>query len=113
MSDNYGGHAIFADDTNRWTSLDGLKGQLTASRDWTRDKRTHLDLLSRVGIPSLSIAFEHDLFFPPTGERDAAALIPNCEHIVVPHAAHGGLSTHGAEPVKRIVEFCSAVEAAK
>lgn len=105
-----GWHTIFADDTNRWTGAEGLKGQLTASRDWTRNKQSHLDQLSRIGIPALSIAFEHDLFFPPTGEREAAGRIPDCEHILIPQAAHGGLSTHGAEPVKRIVDFCSGVE---
>ncbi|MFE3984455.1 alpha/beta fold hydrolase [Nocardia tengchongensis] len=105
-----GWHTIFADDANRWTGAEGLKGQLTASRDWTRDKQSHLDRLSRIGIPVLSIAFEHDLFFPPAGEREAAGRIPDCEYILIPQAAHGGLSTHGAEPVQRIVEFCSEVK---
>ncbi|MGX1811684.1 alpha/beta fold hydrolase [Nocardia sp. NPDC055321] len=103
-------HAVLADDTIRWTGIDGLTGQLTASRDWTSDRESHLDQLSRIDIPSLSIAFEHDLYFPPETERDAAQRIPGCKHVLIPHAAHGGLSTHSAEPVRRIVEFCAAIE---
>lgn len=100
-------HSIFADDADRWSGIDGLKGQVAASRDWVRSKQAHLDNLPYIKIPVLSISFEHDLFFPPTDQRKAAATIPDCKHVEIPEAAHGGLSTHAKEPVKCIVEFCS------
>jgi len=101
---------ILGDDTSRWTSVDGLAGQLSASRSWSsRNRAEHLDRLSSIAIPTLSIAFEHDVFFPPANERAAAQKIPGCEHVVVAGAAHGGLSTHPDEPVKYIVDFCTRV----
>jgi pimeloyl-ACP methyl ester carboxylesterase len=53
-----------------------------------------------------SVAFEHDVFFPPANERAAADRIPGCEHVVIPDAA---LSTHPDEPVKHIIAFCTRV----
>lgn len=103
-----GWHDLFSADTGRWTGIDGMTGQLAASREWSRNKQNHLDALSRIDVPALSIAFEHDLFFPPDSEKAAAARIPGSEHVLVAGAAHGGLSTHSAEPVARIVEFCVA-----
>lgn len=100
---------ILGDDSSRWTSIDGLVGQLSASRDWSRNRAEHLEALSTIEIPTLSVAFEHDVFFPPANERIAAERISECEHIVVSDAAHGGLSTHPDEPVKHIVDFCTRV----
>lgn len=101
---------ILGDDKSRWTSVDGLAGQLSASRSWSRDRTQHLETLSTITIPTLSVAFEHDVFFPPANERAAADRIPGCEHVVIPDAAHGGLSTHPDEPIKHIVDFCTRVQ---
>ena len=103
---------ILGDDGSRWTSVDGLAGQLSASRDWSRDRIEHLNALSAIAVPTLSLAFEHDVFFPPATERAAAGSIPGCEHVVVADAAHGGLSTHPEEPVRVIVDFCARVRTA-
>ena len=103
---------ILGDDGSRWTSVDGLAGQLSASRDWSRDRIEHLKALSAIAVPTLSLAFEHDVFFPPATERAAAGSIPGCEHVVVADAAHGGLSTHPEEPVRVIVDFCARVRTA-
>lgn len=102
-----GWQSVLSDDSNRWTSVDGLRGQLAASQQWSMDSQRHQEELDAIAVPVLSIAFEHDLFFPPSNERAAAERISGCEFVVVEGAAHGGLSTHPTVPVRSIVDFCT------
>jgi pimeloyl-ACP methyl ester carboxylesterase len=53
----------------------------------------------------LLIAFEHDLGFPPSRVREAAAAIPNAQFIEISGAGHGGLLTHGEQVTRAVLEF--------
>lgn len=56
-----------------WASPDGCKGQLTASYEWISAGEPLPEHLGRIDIPTLVLAFEHDLFVPPAQSRATAA----------------------------------------
>ena len=84
----------------------GLMGNLRASYDWITAGEPTSDRLSAIDIPTLVLAFEHDLFFPPAGCRAAAEQIPDARFAVVEGVGHGGFFTGQTDVVTRVVDFC-------
>ena len=86
-----------------WTNP-GRLGQWTAVAEWINDeKRTERwPLLTQ---RCLLIAFAHDVAFPPSRVREAAAAMPNAGFIEIAGAAHGGLLTHGEEVTQAVRKF--------
>lgn len=87
-----------------WTSRDGEAGQAAASWGWLRDP-DRMAALADITVPTLVLAFEHDLYFPPRTAGAAADLLPRGELAVVPDTAHGGLLTHPKETSAAVLSF--------
>ncbi len=90
-----------------WASPDGFKGQLMASYAWISAGEPLPEHLTQIDIPTLVLAFEHDLFFPPAQSRETADLIPGSAFVQIDGAGHGGLFTGPGDSVERITAFCS------
>lgn len=90
-----------------WSSPDGLKGQLSASQSWMLAKEPTVDRLNGMTAPTLVVAYENDLFFPPAGSREAASHLKDAEFHEIPGQAHGGVML---DPDRRatalLVNFC-------
>lgn len=97
---------VLTESDGGWASPDGFKGQLTASYDWISAGEPLPEHLSEIDIPTLVLAFEHDLFFPPAPSRATAAKIPGSEFAQIDGAGHGGLFTGPGDSVERITAFC-------
>lgn len=93
-----------------WAAPDGLKGQLSASQSWMVAAEPTPQRLAAIDAPALVVAYEHDLFFPPAGGRDAAAHLPDVEFHEISGQAHGGVML---DPERRatglLVDFCRRV----
>ncbi|MFI9561453.1 alpha/beta fold hydrolase [Nonomuraea endophytica] len=89
-----------------WTSTEGENGQSAASDRWLRDPR-RMDALDQITAPVLVLAFEHDLYFPPSSGQIAADALPDGQFTQISGAAHGGLLTHPDESTKAILAFLS------
>jgi pimeloyl-ACP methyl ester carboxylesterase len=87
-----------------WTSPQGTCGQSAAAHAWVHD-RDRVDQLEEIALPVLVVAFEHDLFFPPTAGRAAAERLPRGEFVEIPDAAHGGLMTHPQACADAVLPF--------
>jgi pimeloyl-ACP methyl ester carboxylesterase len=87
-----------------WTSPHGACGQSAAAHAWAHDA-DRVDQLRKIVRPVLVVAFEHDLFFPPSAGRAAAELLPRGEFVEVPDAAHGGLMTHPKDCTHALLPF--------
>jgi thioesterase CepJ len=89
-----------------WTNP-GRLGQWAAVAEWINDEQRieHWPLLTQ---RCLLIAFEHDVAFPPSRVREAAAAMPNARFVEIAGAAHGGLLTHGEEVTQAVREFFNA-----
>ncbi|WP_020106214.1 alpha/beta fold hydrolase [Nocardia sp. 348MFTsu5.1] len=90
-----------------WASPEGFTGQLTASYEWIKAGEPTAEQLARIDIPTLVLAFEHDLFFPPTQNKATSQLIPGSQFAQIDGAGHGGLFTGPGDSVRRITEFCA------
>lgn len=99
---------IFASSGEVWTDDVGLRGNLMASYDWITAGEPTAERLAAIDVPTLALAFEHDLFFPPEGCRAAAASIPGARFEVVDGVGHGGFFTGQTDVVTRVVDFCRA-----
>ncbi|GAA2391094.1 alpha/beta hydrolase [Gordonia cholesterolivorans] len=95
-----------------WASPDGLKGQLSASHGWMLAKEPTPERLAAIDVPALVVAYQHDVFFPPSGSREAASHMPIADFHELDGLAHGGLML---DPDRRatalLVEFCRKVTA--
>lgn len=91
-----------------WAGPEGFKGQLTASQQWITAGEPTTEHLSAIDVPTLVLAFEHDLFFPPAMCEATARLIPTAEFAEIHGAGHGGIFTGPGDSVARITEFCRA-----
>ncbi len=91
-----------------WAGPEGFKGQLTASQQWIAAGEPTPEHLRAVGVPTLVLAFEYDLFFPPALCEATARLIPAAEFARIDGAGHGGIFTGPGDSVARITEFCCA-----
>lgn len=99
---------ILASSGQVWTDDVGLRGNLMASYDWITAGEPTAERLAAIDVPTLALAFEHDLFFPPEGCRTAAATIPGARFGVVDGVGHGGFFTGQTDVVTRVVDFCRA-----
>jgi pimeloyl-ACP methyl ester carboxylesterase len=86
-----------------WTNP-GRFGQWAAVAGWVNDEQ-RTERWRRLTQRCLLIAFEHDLAFPPSRVREAAAAMPNARFMEIAAAAHGGLLTHGEEVTQAVREF--------
>lgn len=91
-----------------WANPEGLKGQLAASQQWITSGEPTPQHLRAIGVPTLVLAFEHDLFFPPAMCLEAAHLIPGAQFAQIDGAGHGGIFTGPGDSVALITEFCDA-----
>src|SRR5699024_764250 len=76
-----------------WTAPDGFRGQLTAAQQWITSREPQPEHLAQIQVPTLVLAFEYDLFFPPAQCRATASLIPGAQFVQIDGAGHGGLFT--------------------
>ncbi len=87
----------------------GLHGQLRASYDWMMAGEPTPEHLADMTFPALVVAFEHDLFFPPTTSRAAAALMPDAVFVQLDDHAHGGLITgHDGQCAKLVSDYLTS-----
>ncbi len=100
--------ALSAGYDSGWAGEDGFKGQLAASQDWITAGEPHAEHLGAIDVPTLVLAFEHDLFFPPALCEATARLIPGAEFAQIDGAGHGGIFTGPGDSVARITDFCRA-----
>jgi pimeloyl-ACP methyl ester carboxylesterase len=84
----------------------GRAGQWAADVAWIDDPDRHRRW-SALNHRALVIAFENDLFWPPSRSREAADAMA-AEFVQVDGAAHGGLLTHGAAVIDHLVTFLRA-----
>lgn len=93
-----------------WTSPAGRHGQLAASQSWMVAGEPTRARLAAIDVPTLVIAYEQDLFFPPKTSLAAAELIPDAEFVAVNGLAHGGLMLDpDRTATARIVDFCRRI----
>ncbi len=100
--------ALSAGCDSRWAGPQGFKGQLTASQQWIMAGEPTPEHLGAIDVPTLVLAFEHDLFFPPALCEATARLIPAAEFAQIDGAGHGGIFTGPGDSVARITNFCCA-----
>lgn len=91
-----------------WAGAEGFKGQLMASQQWITAGEPDPEHLRAIDVPTLILAFEHDLFFPPDLCEATARWVPTAEFAQIDGAAHGGIFTAPGDSVVRITEFCCA-----
>lgn len=83
----------------------GRLGQAAAARDWLLDD-ARCDRWPRMRVPALVIAFEHDLQFPPSRAREAAAAWPGARYAEIAGVAHGnGMFDAAAQIGEQITGF--------
>jgi 3-oxoadipate enol-lactonase len=100
--------ALSAGYESGWAGQEGFKGQLTASQQWITSGEPTPEHLGAIDVPTLVLAFEHDLFFPPALCEATARLIPGAEFVRIDGAGHGGIFTAPGDSVARITNFCRA-----
>ena len=82
----------------------GRLGQYEAALAWSTDP-ARTTRWPEVHVPTLVLAFEHDVDSPPRYARQAAEAIPGCEYREVAGAGHIGILTHADEVARILVEF--------
>ncbi len=100
--------ALSAGYESGWAGPEGFKGQLTASQQWITAGEPTPEHLGAIDVPTLVLAFEYDLFFPPALCEATARLIPAAEFAQIDGAGHGGIFTGPGDSVARITKFCCA-----
>lgn len=94
-----------------WTSPDGQHGQIAASQAWMDAGEPTRERLAAIDVPTLVIAYEEDLFFPPATSHAAAEIIPESEYVQVNGLSHGGLMLDpDRTATSRIVDFCRRID---
>ncbi|WP_026917596.1 alpha/beta fold hydrolase [Gordonia shandongensis] len=93
-----------------WASPDGRRGQIEASYDWIVRGEPTVDRLAGIDVPTLVVAYENDVFFPPAGGRRAAGEMADARFHVVEGLAHGGLMLDADRRASALlVDFCREV----
>ncbi|MDG3009345.1 alpha/beta hydrolase [Rhodococcus sp. D2-41] len=101
-----GWHAVMSSGDGGWAAPEGFKGQLMASHEWITAAEPTPEHLAAIDVPTLVLAFEHDLFFPPALCEATARSIPGAEFVRIDGAGHGGVFTAPGDSTARIVDFC-------
>ncbi|WP_182358356.1 alpha/beta fold hydrolase [Tomitella gaofuii] len=99
---------VLAHGDGGWADPEGFRGQLTASQQWITSREPKPEHLAQIQVPTLVLAFEFDLFFPPGQCAATASLIPGAKFVQIDGAGHGGLFTGPGDSAKRITKFCTA-----
>lgn len=102
-----GWREVLSSSDGGWESPDGFKGQLQASYEWIRAGEPLPEHLEKINIPTLVLAFEHDLFFPPAQSQRTAGLIAGSVFAQIDGVGHGGLFTGPGDSVEQITAFCA------
>jgi len=76
-----------------WSGPEGRDGQNAAAWSWLQDS-SRMSRLGHITVPTLVVAFEHDLLFPPRCGRLTARALAQGEFTEIPGGAHGGAFTH-------------------
>jgi pimeloyl-ACP methyl ester carboxylesterase len=92
-----------------WTNP-GRLGQWSADLSWLNDVQ-RINRWPLLQQRCLTIAFEHDIAWPPERVLEAAEAMPNARFAMIADAAHGGLLTHGDEVSKTIISFLNEARA--
>ncbi|GEE00259.1 non-heme bromoperoxidase BpoC [Gordonia spumicola] len=101
---------ILASASDVWTSPAGQHGQTAASWAWMSAGEPTLDRLTAIDCPTLVVGFEDDVFFPPSGSREAASHIPDSRWLLVDGEGHGGLMLDPAHrAASHVVDFCTSL----
>lgn len=85
------------------TAKDG-PGPLAATWSWVLDN-DDLSRYERLVVPSLVVAFQHDLLFPPRTCREAARLAPRSRFAEIAGAGHGGVFTAAPALTETVLDF--------
>ena len=86
-----------------WTNP-GRLGQWSADLAWINDNQ-RVERWPSLQHRCMTIAFEHDVAWPPGRVAEAADAMPNASFTMIHEAAHGGLLTHGDDVSKTILGF--------
>jgi pimeloyl-ACP methyl ester carboxylesterase len=69
----------------------GRLGQWEATVAWTSEDQATIEARwSRISVPVLAVAFEHDIDSPPAHARRAIAHVPDARIVEIPDATHLG-----------------------
>lgn len=85
----------------------GRLGQYEACLAWSTDPE-HGARWPSIAVPSLVMAFEHDVDSPPMRAREAATIIPNASYVEIPGTSHLAPFTHADAVAGALVEFFRA-----
>jgi pimeloyl-ACP methyl ester carboxylesterase len=104
------GRALLADEPMAGTMLAHLSlrpsyepgDQGAAAGAWAGSEEQR-EAWAGIAVPSLVVAFEHDLIFPPHAVRNAASSIPGARYAMVPGVAHGDGLVRAAAPIAGLV----------
>lgn len=95
---------LFEDDV--WENP-GRLGQWQAAVDWTRDDAKP-KRWARIAVPTLVLAFEHDIDSPPARAREAAAQIQGARFVEIPACSHLGPFEQPAAVASALLDFFAA-----
>ncbi len=93
----------FISDLEPWPNP-GALGQYEAALAWSSDP-VRTTRWPEITVPTLVLAFEHDVDSPPDKARQAAEIIPNCRYREIKGAGHIGIMTHAAEVTAHLIDF--------
>jgi pimeloyl-ACP methyl ester carboxylesterase len=82
----------------------GRLGQWEAAVAWTRQEN-HAERWSRISVPCLALAFEHDIDSPPRRAERAIAQVPGGRFVEIPDATHLGPFEHPDTVATTITQF--------
>jgi pimeloyl-ACP methyl ester carboxylesterase len=82
----------------------GRLGQYEAALAWSTDP-VRTTRWPEVSVPSLVLAFEHDVDSPPKYAREAAKMMPGCEYREIAGSGHIGIVTHADEVAHHLIDF--------
>ena len=86
----------------------GRLGQYEACLAWSTDARRTTGWPA-MRVPTLVLAFEHDIDSPPARAAAAAAAIPGARYVEIPGASHLAPMTHPHQVASALVEFFAGV----
>jgi pimeloyl-ACP methyl ester carboxylesterase len=86
----------------------GLLGQWDAAVAWTEDT-THVERWADIAVPTLVLAFEHDIDSPPRHAEAAAAQVPGARFVELPGLSHLGPLERPDLVVPVLADFIASV----